>query len=81
MHPEGGHVAFRHFPPLRPCGGHVAMEYILSWRMALAKEMLRGRSAKLDEVAHLVGYSSASTFSIAFSRHLGLAPGRYARSG
>lgn len=61
--------------------GMSPMEYILSWRMALAKEMLRGRSAKLDEVAHRVGYSSASTFSIAFSRHVGLAPGRYARSG
>ena len=55
------------------------MEYLLAWRMALAKDMLRREGVALDEVASRVGYSSASTFSTAFSRHVGLPPGRYAR--
>jgi len=33
------------------------------------------------EVAERVGYGSASTFSTAFSRHMGRPPGRYAREG
>jgi len=55
------------------------MEYLLAWRMALAKELLRRSGCALAEVAERVGYSSASTFSTAFSRHVGQAPGRYAR--
>ena len=57
------------------------MEYLLSWRMALAKDFLRGSDMALDEVARRVGYGSASTFSTAFSRHVGQPPGRYARAG
>ncbi|MCM5552357.1 AraC family transcriptional regulator [Pleomorphomonas sp. NRK KF1] len=56
------------------------MEYLLSWRMALAKNMLRGGGMALDEVARRIGYGSASTFSTAFSRHVGLPPGRFTRS-
>jgi len=57
------------------------MEYLLAWRMAVAKQLLRGDAIALDEVARRVGYGSASTFSIAFSRHVGQPPGRYARGG
>jgi transcriptional regulator GlxA family with amidase domain len=56
------------------------MEYLLGWRMAVAKDLLRSRDIALDEVARRVGYGSASTFSTAFSRHVGQPPGRYARS-
>ncbi len=56
------------------------MEYLLAWRMALAKDLLRRADIGLDEVAGRVGYSSASTFSTAFSRHVGQSPGRYARA-
>ena len=56
------------------------MEYLLAWRMALAKNLLRQRELGLAEVAEQVGYSSASTFSTAFSRHVGQSPGRYARA-
>ncbi|MCK8504069.1 helix-turn-helix domain-containing protein [Myxococcus fulvus] len=31
-------------------------------------------------MAERVGYSSASTFTTAFSRHVGQSPGRYARA-
>lgn len=59
--------------------GASPMEYLLAWRMALAKDLLRGGKA-LAEVAERVGYGSASTFSIAFSRSVGQPPGRYARA-
>jgi AraC-like DNA-binding protein len=56
------------------------MEYLLAWRMAVAKDLLRHRDLGIDEVAERVGYASASTFSTAFSRHVGKPPGRYARA-
>lgn len=55
------------------------MEYLLSWRMAVAKNLLRSGGMALDEVARRIGYSSASTFSTAFRRHVGLPPGRFTR--
>jgi AraC-like DNA-binding protein len=55
------------------------MEYLLAWRMALAKQLLRERELGMDQVAERVGYRSASAFSIAFARHAGLPPARYAR--
>ncbi len=56
------------------------MEYLLGWRMAVAKDLLRRHGLGIDEVAERVGYASASTFSTAFSRHVGSPPGRYARA-
>lgn len=54
------------------------MEYLVAWRMAVAKDLLRRGGVGLAEVAERVGYSSASTFSTAFSRHVGHPPGRFA---
>jgi transcriptional regulator GlxA family with amidase domain len=59
--------------------GVAPMEYLLSWRMALAKNLLLREECSVTEVAGRVGYSSASTFSVAFTRHVGLPPTRYAR--
>ena len=59
--------------------GLAPMEYLLGWRMAVAKELLRSR-VPLGEVAEKIGYSSSSTFSTAFLRQVGQSPGRYARS-
>ncbi|MDP4076868.1 AraC family transcriptional regulator [Acidovorax sp. A1169] len=61
--------------------GMPPMEYLLGSRMALAKGLLRQGGLAMAEVAERVGYGSASTFSTAFSRHVGQAPGRYARAG
>ena len=57
------------------------MEYLLAWRMAVAKDLLRRHDFGLAEVAERVGYGSASTFSTAFSRQVGQPPSRYARAG
>jgi len=56
------------------------MEYLLAWRMALAKRLLRSRELAIEHVAARVGYGSASTFSTAFTRHVGMPPMRYARA-
>ncbi|MET3712643.1 AraC-like DNA-binding protein [Sphingomonas trueperi] len=56
------------------------MEYLLAWRMALAKRLLRADRVSIEHVATQVGYGSASTFSTAFSRHVGMPPMRYART-
>jgi AraC-like DNA-binding protein len=56
------------------------MEYLLTWRMAVARDLLRRHDLGISEVAERVGYASASTFSTAFSRHVGQPPSRYARA-
>ncbi|HET7538801.1 MAG TPA: cupin domain-containing protein [Polyangiaceae bacterium] len=56
------------------------MEYLLAFRMAVAKDLLRRRDLDISAVAERVGYASSSTFSTAFSRHVGTAPGRFARA-
>ena len=61
--------------------GLAPMAYLQAWRMALAKDLLKRQSLGIAEVAERVGYGSASTFSTAFSRHVGAPPGRYARAG
>lgn len=60
--------------------GMPPMEYLLAWRMALAKDLLLRRDLGIEEVAERVGYGSASNFSTAFSRHVGQPPSRYARA-
>lgn len=59
--------------------GQSPMEYLLGWRMAVAKGLLRRHELALAQVAERVGYASASAFSVAFSRHVGQPPSRYAR--
>jgi AraC-like DNA-binding protein len=59
--------------------GVAPMEYLLSWRMALAKRLLRAKEMGIAGVAERVGYRSASAFSVAFTRHVGLPPSQYVR--
>lgn len=59
--------------------GMAPMAYLLTWRMALAKRLLRGREFNLEQVAERLGYASAITFGVAFARYVGISPARYAR--
>ena len=65
------------FDRFRRAVGATPMEYLLVWRMALAQDLLRRRQASIADVARQVGYSSPSTFSVAFARHVGAPPGQY----
>ncbi len=58
--------------------GVAPMEYLVAWRMAVAKDLIR-QDLGLAAVADRVGYSSASAFSTAFTRHVGEPPSSFAR--
>lgn len=60
--------------------GCAPMEYLLRWRMALARDALIRGEKSLDRIAAEIGYESASAFSTAFRRRMGCPPGRFARS-
>lgn len=61
--------------------GTAPMDYLLGWRMELAKRLLRHEGLAVAEAGERVGYGSTSSFSVAFSRHVGQSPSRYARAG
>lgn len=61
--------------------GVAPMEYLLAWRMQIARRLLRDEGLPVQDVATRVGYGSASAFSVAFSRHVGEPPSQYARAG
>jgi transcriptional regulator GlxA family with amidase domain len=60
--------------------GMPPMHYLLEWRVALAKDMLRSERPSLADVAERVGYQSASAFSTAFTRLTGRSPSEFAHS-
>lgn len=60
--------------------GMPPMEYLLAWRIAIAKDVLRRDRTPLAEVAEMIGYQSASAFSTAFTRHAGCSPSGFFRS-
>lgn len=53
------------------------MEYLLQWRMTVARTLLKTGGLHVSEIAGRVGYASTSAFSVAFSRTVGVAPSRY----
>jgi len=57
--------------------GAAPMEYLLNWRVALAKDALRFSNRSLADIALTSGYGSKSAFSTAFSRIVGSPPGAY----
>ncbi|AHL34695.1 AraC family transcriptional regulator [Pseudomonas brassicacearum] len=67
------------FERFKQAVGMAPMKYLLTWRMALAKNLLRTQDDSIAEIAQRVGYSSVSAFSVAFTRYTGFTPGRYSR--
>lgn len=60
--------------------GCAPIEYLARWRMALARDALMRGAKSLDHIADEIGYESASAFSTAFRRRMGVAPGSFARA-
>ena len=58
--------------------GSAPVEYLLRWRMALAKDALLHGRGSLEEIALRIGYQSASAFSTAFRQKVGCPPSEYA---
>jgi AraC-like DNA-binding protein len=67
------------FDQFRRAVGMAPMEYLLHWRMALAKRMLDDGAEPIARIAERVGYASTATFSTAFSRHVGISPRAYTK--
>lgn len=61
--------------------GRAPMEYVIDWRMAVAKTLLRQGGLTNAEIALKIGYGSASAFGLAFARHEGQSPGAFAAMG
>jgi AraC-like DNA-binding protein len=57
--------------------GQPPMQYLTTWRMVKATELLRESQLGLKDVATLVGYESEVAFSKAFKRWSGIAPNFY----
>jgi AraC-like DNA-binding protein len=54
--------------------GMTPLNYLLQWRIAVARNMLTREQMSVTETALAVGYQSASGFSTAFSRETGQSP-------
>jgi AraC-like DNA-binding protein len=59
--------------------GLTPMQYLLEWRVALAKDLLRTEAPSVAQLAQRVGYQSATAFTTAFTRVAGCSPSEYAR--
>jgi AraC-like DNA-binding protein len=53
------------------------MSYLTRWRMLLAGQRLRESAETIAQIAETVGYESESSFSRAFAREMGVAPGAW----
>jgi AraC-like DNA-binding protein len=59
--------------------GKPPMQYLASWRMQVASELLSRGDAKVANVAREVGYDSEAAFSRAFKKTVGAAPAMWRR--
>ncbi|HEY1120225.1 MAG TPA: AraC family transcriptional regulator, partial [Haloferula sp.] len=57
--------------------GSTPLDYLLQWRLAVAKDLLAHGEMNIGETALAVGYESASGFSTAFSRETGESPKQF----
>jgi AraC-like DNA-binding protein len=56
------------------------MHYLASWRIQLARQLLRDGAHSIQEVAERVGYESEAAFSRAFKRLVGRPPAAWGRA-
>jgi AraC-like DNA-binding protein len=56
------------------------IEYLLRWRMTLARDELRHGNKSIGEIALMVGFQSSSAFSTAFTKAMGHSPRQFIRS-
>ena len=57
--------------------GRAPLEYLIEWRMAVARDALRRDTQSISELAFATGYESESAFSTAFRRVVGVAPRQF----
>lgn len=57
--------------------GTPPLDYLIQWRMAVARDALRRDTHSISELASLTGYESESAFSTAFRRVVGASPAQF----
>jgi AraC-like DNA-binding protein len=57
------------------------IDYLLRWRMTLAKDELRRGTRSIGEIALAIGFQSSSAFSTAFTKAMGYSPRQFPRAG
>lgn len=57
--------------------GSAPLDYLIQWRMAVARDALRREGRSISEVAFAAGYESESAFSTAFRRVVGASPKQF----
>lgn len=57
--------------------GTAPLEYLIEWRMSLARDALRNSKRSISELAYATGYESDSAFSTAFRRVVGSSPKQF----
>ena len=57
--------------------GTAPLEYLIEWRMSLARDALRRGTRSISELAFAIGYESESAFSTAFRRVVGSSPRQF----
>lgn len=57
--------------------GTAPLEYLIAWRMSLARDALRRGTRSISELASATGYESESAFSTAFRRVVGSSPKQF----
>jgi len=55
------------------------IDYLLSWRMTVAKDELRHGTRSIGEIALAIGFQSSSAFSTAFTKAMGCSPRQFMR--
>ncbi len=57
--------------------GTTVYEYVQSYRMEKARQLLEDQQLNVDLVAEFVGYNDANSFRKIFHRHFGVLPGKF----
>ena len=61
--------------------GQSVFEYLVAYRIHMAKQMLAHQDARINEVAYQVGYTNLSHFNLMFKKHTGKTPREYRSLG
>ena len=61
---------------MQECGMSI-FDYLVSYRMEKAKELLTGSEETITKIAELIGYGSKTSFYLAFKRHTDMSPTEY----
>lgn len=54
--------------------GYAPLEYAIKIRMEMAKTLLKTTTDSIEKIAFIIGYGSSTSFSNAFSQHVGISP-------